>query len=78
MGVDSQEEVRITPAQPIIRTKQAARQIDGQHVEVLVMGYMDRIMVTVSMEGKIGHLVVVVWSALTPGFNWSFESGSCA
>jgi hypothetical protein len=49
--------IRIEPTTPIIRTKQAAKQIHNQHVEVLVMGYTDRIMINVTTQGKLGHLV---------------------
>jgi hypothetical protein len=54
---DTLSEVRIEPTSPIIRTKQAAREVNGQHVEILVMGYTDRIMINVTMEGKLGQLV---------------------
>jgi hypothetical protein len=54
---DSLSKVRIEPTSPIIQTKQAAKEVNGRHVEVLVMGYSDRIMVNVTMEGKIGQLV---------------------
>jgi hypothetical protein len=70
---DSLEEVRIKPAAPIIRTKQVARKLDGQHVEVLVMGYTDRIMITVSMEGKIGPLVLLLRSVLKHRFRSPFR-----
>ena len=56
-GCDQQSKIRIEATAPIIRTKQAAREIDGQHVEVLVMGYTDRIMINVTTEGKLGQLV---------------------
>jgi hypothetical protein len=49
--------IRIEPTTPTIRTKQAAKQIHNQHVEVLIMGYTDRIMINVTTRGKIGHLV---------------------
>lgn len=49
--------VRVDATAPIIRTKQAARDVNGQHVEMLVMGYTDRIMITVTTEGKLGQLV---------------------
>jgi hypothetical protein len=52
-----QGKIRIEPTAPIIRTKQAAREIDGQHVEVLVLGYTERIMINVTTEGKLGQLV---------------------
>jgi hypothetical protein len=55
---DPLSKVRIEPTSPIIRTKQAAKEVNGHHVEVLVMGYSDRIMVNVTMEGKIGQLVL--------------------
>jgi len=61
MSVEQQSKIRIEPTSPIIRTKQVARVIDGQHVEVLVMGYTDRIMINVTTEGKLGQLV---WSPL--------------
>ena len=54
---DQQDKIRIEPTAPIIRTKQAAREIDGQHVEVLVLGYTERIMINVTTEGKLGQLV---------------------
>ena len=57
MAATSTSKIRIEATAPIIRTKQAAREIDGQHVEVLVMGYTDRIMINVTMEGKLGQLV---------------------
>jgi hypothetical protein len=56
-GRDQQSKIRIEPTAPIRRTKQAAREIDGQHVEVLVMGYTDRITINVMAEGKLGQLV---------------------
>lgn len=55
---DVLSKVRIEPAPAIIKTRQAAREINGQHVEVLAMGYSDRIMVNITAEGKIGHLVL--------------------
>ena len=54
---DPLSHVRIERTSPIIRTKQAAREVNSQHVEVLVMGYSDRIMINVTTEGKIGQLV---------------------
>ena len=56
-GGDQQSKIRIEPTTSIIQTKQTAREIDGQHVEVLVMGYTDRIMINVTTEGKLGQLV---------------------
>jgi hypothetical protein len=56
-GRDQSSKIRIEPTAAIIRTTQAAREIDGQHVEVLVMGYTDRIMINVTTEGKLGQLV---------------------
>jgi hypothetical protein len=53
--------IRIEPTSPIIRIKQAAKQVNGQHVEVLVMGYTDRIMINVTTEGKLGQLVSPLW-----------------
>lgn len=44
---DVLSKVQIEPAPTIIHTKQQAREIDGQHVEVLSMGYTDRIMINV-------------------------------
>jgi hypothetical protein len=49
--------IRIEPTTPIIPTKQAARILQDQHVEVLVMSYSDRILINVLSEGKIGHMV---------------------
>lgn len=57
MNGDVASKIRIEPAAPIIRTKQAAKEVNGQHVEVLVMGYSDRIMIHVTTEGKLGQLV---------------------
>ena|SRR5579862_3940539 len=54
---DVLSKVRIEPAPAVIKTRQAAREINGQHVEVLAMGYTDRIMINVTQEGKIGQLV---------------------
>jgi hypothetical protein len=49
--------ITIESTAPIIKTKQAAKQIHNQHVEVLVMGYSDRIMINITTQGKIGNLV---------------------
>jgi hypothetical protein len=49
--------IRIEPTAPIIRTKQAAREVNGQNVEILVMGYTDRIVINVTTEGKLGQIV---------------------
>jgi hypothetical protein len=49
--------VRVEETTPIIRIKQAAKQVNDQHIEILVMGYVDRIAINVTMEGKIGHMV---------------------
>jgi hypothetical protein len=49
--------VRIEPTAPIIRTKQAAREVNGQNVEILVMAYTHRITINVTTEGKLGQLV---------------------
>jgi hypothetical protein len=49
--------IRIEPTAPIIRTKQAAREVNGQNVELLVMGYTDRIVINVTTEGKLGQIV---------------------
>jgi hypothetical protein len=57
MNGDVARTIRIEPTTPIIRTKQAAKEINGQHVEVLVMGYSDRIMINITTEGKLGQLV---------------------
>jgi len=54
---DSQNNVQIEQTAPIIRIKQAAKKVDDQHVEILVMGHSDRIMISVTMEGKLGQLV---------------------
>jgi len=54
---DPLSQVRIEKTSPIIRTKQAARTINDQHIEVLVMGYSDRIMINIGTQGKIGQLV---------------------
>jgi len=60
---DVLSKVQIEPAPAIIRTRQQAREIDGQHVEVLSMGYTDRIMINVATEGKIGHLVAHIFQS---------------
>jgi hypothetical protein len=57
MNDDLASRIRIEPAAAIIRTKQAAKDVNGQHIEVLVMGYTDRIMINVTTEGKLGQLV---------------------
>ena len=49
--------IRIEPTAPIILTKQAAREVNGQNVELLVMGYTDRIAINVTTEGKLGQIV---------------------
>ena len=54
---DPLRDVRIEQTALIIRTKRAAREVNGQHVEVLAMGYSDRIMINVTTEGKLGQLV---------------------
>ena len=54
--------VRIEPAARIIETKQIAGTLHDQHIEVLVMGYADRILITITSEGKIGQLVVPPYS----------------
>ena len=58
LNTDPISKIQIEPTSPIIRTKQAAKEVNGHHVEVLVMGYSDRIMVNVTTEGKIGQLVL--------------------
>jgi hypothetical protein len=56
-GEDALNGIRIEPAPAVIRIRQAAREVNGEHVEVLSMGYTDRILVNITTEGKIGHLV---------------------
>jgi len=56
MNGDVASRILIEPTTPIIRTKQAAKEINGQHIEVLVMGYSDRIMINITTEGKLGQL----------------------
>jgi hypothetical protein len=57
MNGDLASTIRIEPAAPIIQIKQAAKDINGLHIEVLVMGYTDRIMINVTTDGKLGQLV---------------------
>src|SRR5271154_6903543 len=52
--------IRIEPSAPIIRTKQAAREVNGQNVEILVMGYTDRIAINVTTVGKLGQIVFLL------------------
>jgi hypothetical protein len=49
--------VRIEQTTPIIRQNQNAIEVNGQHAEVLVLDFSDFILVNVTMEGKIGHMV---------------------
>ena len=49
--------IHVEETSPIIRIKQAAKQVNGQHIEILLMGYADRIFIHVTMEGKVGHIV---------------------
>jgi|SRR5271155_2556557 len=49
--------IRIEPTAPIIQTKQASREANGQNVEILVMGYTDRIAINVTTVGKLGQIV---------------------
>src|ERR1700721_1291325 len=49
--------IRITPASPAIRSKQAARLVNNEHIEVLTMAFTDRIMINITMQGKLGQIV---------------------
>ncbi len=45
--------------QPVfpLKTRQAARLLNGIHTEVLVTGFRDKILVIVTQYGRIGSLV---------------------
>jgi hypothetical protein len=75
---DTISNVRIEPVSPIIQTKQVARDVNGQHIEVLVMGYSDRIMINVITEGKLGQLVNRISSPLIQALYILVESASYA
>lgn len=41
------------------RTKQAAGLVDGVKTDVMVMNFSDKIMVTISQQGRLAHWVCV-------------------
>jgi hypothetical protein len=49
--------VQIEPTMPTICIKQSARQVIGQHIEVLAMSFKDRILINVVQTGKLGQIV---------------------
>ena len=57
MADSARHAIQVEETSPIIRIKQAAKHVNGQRIEILVMGYADRIFIHVTMEGKIGHIV---------------------
>lgn len=42
-----------------IENKQAACAIDGNHTEVLVSGFADKIFIVITQYGRIGSLVMI-------------------
>lgn len=45
-------------------TKQVAGMVDGVKTDVMVMSFSDKIMVTISQEGKLAHWVCSIVSGL--------------